>query len=46
MSPGPCKTKMFPKNPLSTKLCLPTIEFLLKNNDKKKSGNFYWFKRI
>ncbi len=45
MSPGPCKTKMFPKNKLSTKLSLPTIEYLLTNSQQKNKGNFYWFKK-
>jgi 3-oxoacyl-[acyl-carrier protein] reductase len=43
MSPGPCKTKMFPKNKLSTKLSLPTIEYLSSLNSKGPSGKFFWF---
>ena len=45
MSPGPCKTKMFPKNKLSTKLSIPTINYLLTNTKKENTGNFYWFKK-
>ena len=43
-SPGPCKTKMFPKNPLSPRLCLPSIKKLI-NSKKIDSGNFFWFKK-
>ena len=43
MSPGPCKTKMFPKNKLSTKLSLPTIEYLASLNSQGPSGKFFWF---
>ena len=45
MSPGPCKTKMFPANKLSTKLSIPTIDYLLSNTKKENTGNFYWFKK-
>ena len=43
MSPGPCKTKMFPKNKLSTKLSLPTIEYLSSLDSKGPNGKFFWF---
>ena len=43
MSPGPCKTPMFPKNKLSTKLCLPTIDYLASLNSKGPTGKFFWF---
>jgi short-subunit dehydrogenase len=43
MSPGPCKTAMFPKNNLSTKLSLPTIKHLASLDSKGPSGKFFWF---
>ncbi len=43
MSPGPCKTKMFPKNKLSTELSLPTVEYLSSLDAKGPSGKFFWF---
>lgn len=43
MSPGPCKTSMFPKNKLSTKLCLPTIDYLTSLNSRGPTGKFFWF---
>ena len=43
MSPGPCKTPMFPKNKLSTKFCLPTIDYLTSLNSKGPTGKFFWF---
>lgn len=43
-SPGPCKTKMFPKNPLSPEICLSSIKNLI-NNNKINSGEFFWFKK-
>jgi len=43
MSPGPCKTRMFPKNKLSTKLSLPTIEYLSSLPTDGPSGKFFWF---
>ena len=45
VSPGPCKTKMFPKNKLSPKVSIPTIEKLIKDNKQNISGNFYFFKK-
>ena len=43
LSPGPCKTKMFPKNKLSTLLSIPTIKYLINLKKNGPSGNFYWF---
>tara|TARA_B100001248_G_C27375158_1_gene453840 strand:+ start:173 stop:904 length:732 start_codon:yes stop_codon:yes gene_type:complete len=43
MSPGPCRTAMFPKNQLSTKLSLPTIEHLASLKSDGPSGKFFWF---
>ena len=43
MSPGPCKTAMFPKNNLSTKLSLPTIKYLASLDSKGPTGKFFWF---
>ena len=44
-SPGPCKTKMFPKNPLSTKLCIPYLYKLSKISENGPSGEFFWFSK-
>ena len=43
MSPGPCKTPMFPNNKLSTKLSLPTLEYLTSLKSNGPSGKFFWF---
>ena len=43
MSPGPCKTEMFPKNKLSTSLSMPTIKYLSSLSKKGPSGKFFWF---
>lgn len=43
MSPGPCKTAMFPKNKLSTRLSLPTIKYLASLGPKGPTGKFFWF---
>ena len=45
LSPGPIKTKMFPKNKLSPNLCLPTLKYLINLKKSGPSGNFFWFKR-
>ena len=45
LSPGPIKTKMFPKNKLSPNLCLPTLKYLIHLKKSGPSGNFFWFKR-
>ena len=44
-SPGPCKTKMFPKNPLSTKLCIPYLYKLSKLSLQGPTGDFFWFSK-
>lgn len=43
LSPGPIKTKLFPKNKLSPKLCMPTLEYLCSLSKKGPSGKFFWF---
>jgi len=43
MSPGPCKTEMFPKNKLSTSLSIPTVKYLSSLPKKGPSGKFFWF---
>ena len=43
MSPGPCKTAMFPKNKLSTSFSMPTIKYLSSLPSNGPSGNFFWF---
>ena len=43
MSPGPCKTEMFPKNKLSTKLSIPTVKYLSSLSNSGPSGEFFWF---
>ena len=43
MSPGPCKTEMFPQNKLSTSLSMPTVKYLSSLPKKGSSGNFFWF---
>ena len=43
MSPGPCKTEMFPKNKLSTKLSIPTVKYLSSLSNNGPSGEFFWF---
>lgn len=45
LSPGPCKTKMFPKNPLSPKLCFDSVKRLINLNKTGPSGKFFWFKK-
>jgi 3-oxoacyl-[acyl-carrier protein] reductase len=45
LSPGPIKTKMFPNNILSAKLCLPTLKYLIDLNKNGPSGKFFWFKK-
>ena len=41
LSPGPIKTKMFPKNKLSPKLSLPTLEYLI-NIDKNGPSEIFF----
>ena len=43
MSPGPCKTEMFPQNKLSTSLSMPTVKYLSSLPKKGPSGKFFWF---
>lgn len=43
MSPGPCKTEMFPNNNLSAKLSLPTLEYLCSLDSLGPTGKFFWF---
>ena len=45
LSPGPCKTKMFPKNPLPPKLCFSSIKKLIDIDKDGPSGKFFWFKK-
>ena len=44
-SPGPCKTKMFPSNPLPTKLCIPYLYRLSKISKDGPTGEFFWFSK-
>ena len=41
MSPGPIKTKMFPKNSLSPSLCLPTLKYLCTLKKTVLLENFF-----
>tara|TARA_E500000331_G_scaffold339162_1_gene369140 strand:- start:1208 stop:1966 length:759 start_codon:yes stop_codon:yes gene_type:complete len=43
ISPGPCKTAMFPKNKLSTSLSIPTVKYLSSLPNNGPSGKFFWF---
>lgn len=43
ISPGPCKTKMFPNNLLSPLKSIPTLEKLISSNPKTPNGEFYFF---
>ncbi|MDB4846717.1 SDR family oxidoreductase [Pelagibacteraceae bacterium] len=43
MSPGPCKTAMFPNNKLSTSLSIPTVKYLSSIPSNGPSGKFFWF---
>ena len=45
LSPGPCKTKMFPKNPLSPDLCFSSVKKLIDIGKDGPSGKFFWFKK-
>ncbi len=45
LSPGPIKTKMFPKNNLQPDLCLPTLLYLINLKKNGPSGKFFWFKK-
>ena len=46
MSPGPCKTKMFPKNKLLPKICIPTVDYLSSLKKNGPSGKFFSFMRL
>ncbi len=43
LSPGPCKTQMFPKNSLNPSLCLPTVEYLSSLDKNGFSGKYFSF---
>lgn len=43
ISPGPCKTKMFPNNPLSPLKSISTLEKVISDNLKVPTGEFYFF---
>ena len=44
LSPGPCKTKMFPLNPLSTKV-YPLFIQIIKNFKKGSYWRIFWFSK-
>ena len=43
-SPGPCKTKMFPLNPLSTKVYIPYL-YKLSKISKRVYWRIFWFSK-
>ena len=45
MSPGPCRTEMFPENPLDPKVCLPTVKLLATLPINGKNGRFFWMEK-
>lgn len=45
MSPGPCKTKMFPDNPLDPDAGIPTALMLASENEKLSNGKFFWMEK-
>jgi len=45
MSPGACKTRMFPKNKLLPKVCIPTVDYLSSLKKNGPSGKFFSFMR-
>ena len=45
MSPGPCKTDMFPDNPLSPDAAVPTAVYLATLKDGGPNGQFFWMER-
>lgn len=45
MSPGPCRTEMFPDSPLDPKLAVPTAKMLAQLPKGGPSGEFFWFER-
>ena len=45
MSPGPCRTPMFPENPLDPAVSLPTALKLASNDPSVGTGKFYWMEK-
>jgi len=45
MSPGPCKTAMFPENPLSPEAGVPTALMLSSEKEDLPSGKFFWMEQ-
>jgi NAD(P)-dependent dehydrogenase (short-subunit alcohol dehydrogenase family) len=43
MSPGPCKTRMFPKNKLDPSKCLQTLDYLASLQKSGYSGKYFTF---
>jgi 3-oxoacyl-[acyl-carrier protein] reductase len=43
MSPGACKTRMFPRNKLLPKVCIPTVDYLSSLKKNGPSGKFFSF---
>lgn len=43
MSPGPCKTRMFPKNKLDPSECLQTLDYLASLKKSGYSGKYFTF---
>ena len=43
MSPGPCKTRMFPKNKLDPSKCLQTLDYLASLKKSGYSGKYFTF---
>jgi len=41
MSPGPCKTSMFPKNPFDPLVCIPTVDYLASLKKSGYSGEYF-----
>ena len=45
MSPGPCKTEMFPDNPLDPDAGIPTALMLASESEKLSNGKFFWMEK-
>lgn len=45
MSPGPCKTEMFPDNPLPPDAAVPTAGYLATLSSDGPTGCFFWLMR-
>jgi NAD(P)-dependent dehydrogenase (short-subunit alcohol dehydrogenase family) len=45
MSPGPCKTEMFPENPLSPDAAVSTAVYLATLPEDGPNGRFFWMER-